>query len=827
MSSITEFTDQTLYPHLFELIDIALPEFQFRKSGGNWISGNKLRLNGAQGHNVGSICVYRDRPYYIQDYSSGGKAITTYLQDSRQASSWIEAVEYLASKAGVELPSRDLSEEELEREKDLTLRSALYEAANDFFIESLSWKESEIAKTDPDADAHRKYLVGRGYHKLLRLPEEEFNLRADRMELGFIVSQDKLCNYLKNRDFTLDVINRYLLAQVIDGEVRTLPHLIGTSHKLTIPFRDPIGRIVGFAFRNIAWTQESKVGKYLYSTGLKRNSLLFNLRAIKGDRDLIVVEGLLDALHAKALGLDNVVALGGTSLNATQIKTARRYGAERLTLCLDQDQAGEGATSKAIEGVIKIGEDLKVYVASLPEGFKDPDELIKSSGIEAFREVIRTAKAHYLYQLNRRFDTTDQIKLKTGELDDKDRELLLEDVVTIGSQAKGPIERDFFIQAFLERGAPLGVTKEALESAVERLRYTQEKEKQTKELRKTIDKIQELVNSGRESEAQELLSKQSKHLNTRLLEKSYHALLKPITEDELKDRLKNKPDSIDSGLKIDSEPLHIPSGAITILAGPTSHGKTTFQINLALNMAQDIKNKPIYLFSYEESREAILLKALNTYVNKTLSKNNRRSIESYFKFGREEYFGREAEVKEFKRLKECFFSELVDTGRLNIHYVDYSAEELIGAIKYLYKHAQVGAVFIDYMQLLRLKNSQTNSRQEELKQVCLDLKDCAVDIGLPIILGAQFNREVNEMSKIHATKIGEAGDIERISNLILGFWNKQFPEYEKSNDTCRPEIYATILKGRDIGAGASETFDFNGNTGKISNKAHGKSGLFN
>lgn len=817
MSSLTEFSDYILYPRLFEVIDDALPEFQFRKIGGNWVSGNKLRLNGAQGHNVGSVCVYRDRPYFIQDYSSGGKAITSYLQDTGKVSSWIEAIRYLANKARVELPSRNLSDEELERSKDSALKSRLYEAVNDFFIENLSDPESEIAKTI-DAEILRNYLKGRGYTKdLLRTHYEDLNLRANKIEVGFIPSQDKLRDYLRSRDFTLDVINRYLLAQVIDGEVRTLPHSIGTSHKLTIPFRDPIGRIVGFAFRDIDWTQESKIGKYLFLTGLKRNSLLFNLRAIKGDKDLIVVEGLLDALHAKALGLDNVVALGGTSLNVAQIKAARRLGVEKLTLCLDQDQAGEVATDKAIEAINKSGEDFKVYVASLPHGFKDPDELIKANGIQAFREVIKSAQAHYLYLLNKRFDATDQIKLKTGELDDKDRDLLLEDVVMIGSQAKGPIERDRFIQTFLKRGKPLCVSKESLEEAVERLQYSQEKEKQTQEFRRAFDKAQELVNSGRISEAQDLLSKQSKQLNTGILEKVYHALLKPITEDEIRERLKHKPDHIDSGLKIKGEPLHIPSGAIIILAGPTSHGKTSFQINLALNMATNPENKPVYLFSYEENREAILLKALNTYVNKPLSKNNRRSIESYFKTGSEEYFGREAGVKEFKSLKDSFFAELIDTGRLNIHYVDYTVEELIGAIKYLHKHSQVGAVFIDYMQLLRLKDNPTNSRQEELKQICLALKDCAVDTGLPIILGAQFNREVNARDKVHATKISEAGDIERIANLIVGFWNCNFSDYEKDNGDL-PQIEATILKGRDMGAGAKEIFDFNGNTGKISNK---------
>jgi len=74
------------------------------------------------------------------------------------------------------------------------------------------------------------------------------------------------------------------------------------------------------------------------------------------------------------------------------------------------------------------------------------------------------------------------------------------------------------------------------------------------------------------------------------------------------------------------------------------------------------------------------------------------------------------------------------------------------------------------VQLLNLPEGKykTYSRQEEIKEICIALKDVAVETGLPIILGAQFNREVVNQLRIHATKIGEAGDIERIANLIVG-----------------------------------------------------------
>jgi len=141
----------------------------------------------------------------------------------------------------------------------------------------------------------------------------------------------------------------------------------------------------------------------------------------------------------------------------------------------------------------------------------------------------------------------------------------------------------------------------------------------------------------------------------------------------------------------------------------------------------------------------------------------------------------------------------------------------------------MGAVFIDYMQLLNADKGRFNTRQEELKKICLDLKDLAVETRLPIILGAQFNREVTSPLLLHPTKIREAGDIEQVSNLIIGFWNNNFKAFNpssgdekeiKENELYEGDdtLYLKVLKNREGITGLEESLGFNGNTGKIRNK---------
>ena len=141
------------------------------------------------------------------------------------------------------------------------------------------------------------------------------------------------------------------------------------------------------------------------------------------------------------------------------------------------------------------------------------------------------------------------------------------------------------------------------------------------------------------------------------------------------------------------------------------------------------------------------------------------------------------------------------------------------------------------------KPGRWGARQEELKAICVDLKDMAVETELPIILSAQFNREADSPLDLRASNIGEAGDIERIANFVLGIWNGNFkPKVDKGksdkktrdekdikdlgfdeNTLLKPgKLYIEILKNRDGEIGKSGFLDFDGNTGKISAGEAGK-----
>ena len=802
---ITDWIKYELYPTLFESIDTALPEHNFKRYSGGWRSKTYLDCSPHKDR-ADKTVVSKKAPGWILENGGETLSLVDYVI-KRDGVEFIQAVKTLADVVGLQLPKGEFNQESYQRYKD---QATLLEDCNSYFIYCL--------ENSTGADEVRAYLSSRGY--------SDEDVKA--MELGYIPDQDKLFKYLLSKGYSQSLID----------EVVKLNKGIGSTHRLTIPYRSG-GSVKGFKFRTVG----DATPKYLNSTGLDRLGGFFNLSGVKGDKDVVIVEGELDSLSATARGVENVVATGGSSIASDQVKDAIRRGAKSFTLCLDTEPGKEEETAKRITSAIEVilGEGVnRVYIVTLPDlggGKTDPDRLIKESGVEAFREALRGALSYYEYNLQETLNKYGKIEEEIG-LQPKDIDRLLDEVVETASQIPDATDRDRYKKLFtsLEAIKGLGISEESLSITVDRLTSTRDKEAQAKEFKKLLSEATQLQDKGETDKALELLDSKVKEVKLKDKATEFSSLMIPIKENELKERQANKPESLNSGYTIGGEPLLLPSGAISIFTAPTSHGKTTFLINLALNVATASPDKETYLFSYEEDGDSILINTLNTYLDEEISYNNRRTLKSYFTTGSTEYIKSQSKDY-FTSTKDKFFRELIETRRLNIHYSSYNSDTLIEAIRYLHKHAKPGAIFIDYIQLLNLPEGKykTYSRQEEIKEICIALKDVAVETGLPIILGAQFNREVVNQLKIHATKIGEAGDIERIANLIVGFWNNNFKplategelnEINNKGATTPDTLYTTILKNRGGRVGLEEILSFNGNTGKIKNSSSSGSSYF-
>jgi replicative DNA helicase len=508
--------------------------------------------------------------------------------------------------------------------------------------------------------------------------------------------------------------------------------------------------------------------------------------------DLIKVE-IVNKVNRETSVISNV----GESLKIENIQTAK--GDEIIITSPSSD-----ATAEVLKALNLIGDNVKrIYII---EGKKT--------------EPI----PHYEYRLNCIYKT-----YAGRELTDRDIHNLEDEVVELSSGLE-PLDRDKIIKLFTsqELVKEIGISKESLEITVDRIRATKDKEAQATAFKKLLSEATTLQAQGDTNKALELLDKQSKQIKLIDKKTSFNKLIEIPTEEDIKLHFSKHSESLRSGYTINGEELLLPSGGLTGIAGATNHGKTDFLINLTLNAVKNYPDKEFYFFTYEMSQEAILVRFLNTYLDTILeASSNQRAIKAYFKTGSTQYIKKEVRELLVDKTKE-FFRDIIGSGRLRVKGVDYYAPELNLALLELTKRGNVGGFFIDYFQLLRTSKNKL-SRQEELKDICLDLNQTAKEIQLPIILGAQFNREVTTPFKLHATNIGEAGDIERILDTLIGIWNtnkktvakdlskSEASEFENLGLNTPDKLYTYILKSRETATDVWELLDYNGQKGVIKN----------
>ena len=77
------------------------------------------------------------------------------------------------------------------------------------------------------------------------------------------------------------------------------------------------------------------------------------------------------------------------------------------------DNPGKKGTLTAIRNIRKSMPDIDIFVTQLPEGIKDPDQLIMKSGIDSFKDCLRKSKHDYDHQLEL-IDTNDLTPKKIG-----------------------------------------------------------------------------------------------------------------------------------------------------------------------------------------------------------------------------------------------------------------------------------------------------------------------------------------------------------------------------------------------------------------------------
>ena len=379
-----------------------------------------------------SCTVYSDtQSFYCFGCGAGGDVISFIKRIENL--SYIEAVRFLAERAGISMPENDGRSDESARKKARTYEINR-EAAKFFFKYLLSGPDKRgleyFKERKLTPQTIKKY--GLGY-----APDDWHVLRDHLRSLG----------YRDEELITADVC-KYSDKGAYDN----------FRGRVMFPIIDLRGNVIAFGGRIIG---DKKGPKYVNTADtpvFKKSRNLFSLNHAKNSssKRLILAEGYMDVISINQAGFENVVATLGTALTPEQARLMSQYASE-IIISYDSDEAGQTATRRAINLLSAAG--LNTKILKIPDA-KDPDEYIKKFGSTRFRLLLDGADDAVSFELE---------KCKAG-LDlnaENDKYTYLKKAVSVLASLEDALQRDVYISRISrDAGININVLNEQVAHAV-------------------------------------------------------------------------------------------------------------------------------------------------------------------------------------------------------------------------------------------------------------------------------------------------------------------------------------------------------------------------
>ncbi|MFH1878577.1 MAG: DNA primase [Candidatus Omnitrophota bacterium] len=287
-----------------------------------------------------------------------------------------DAVEILASKAGIELPK-----DTAKADNSGSLVSQIYELNAMAALFFQKYLKSATGRTAV------KYLLERGVN----------GAAIDQFRIGFAPDEwEAFHKFAKAKGIPDDVLRK---AGLIIPSQKGKGDYDRFRNRIIFPIFNERGHIIGFGGRVL----DKSLPKYInspetpaYSKSDTLYALNFAKTAIREKKYAVIVEGYMDVVMAFQHGITNIVAASGTALTFSQVNKLKKY-TDTAVIIFDSDAAGETASLRGLDVLIESG--MGVKLSTLPDGH-DPDSYVRKYGKEKFQRQIEGAKNLFDYKLD-------------------------------------------------------------------------------------------------------------------------------------------------------------------------------------------------------------------------------------------------------------------------------------------------------------------------------------------------------------------------------------------------------------------------------------------
>lgn len=392
-----------------DIVDVISQYMNLKKRGRNYIG-----LCPFHSEKTPSFNVSQDKQlFYCFGCGEGGN-VSTFIQKIERMN-YPESLMFLAERAGIEI-KENLSSKDAEKAKRRRLLLKINKEAARFFYKNLSNNLQAM-----------KYLNNRGLS----------NDIIKKFGLGYSIdSWDGLKNFMASKGIKPELL--YSAGLLVKNNNND-GYYDRFRNRIMFPIIDLKGNVIAFGGR----VMDDSKPKYLNSPDTdiyNKGYNIYSLNLVKGIKDLkniIVVEGYMDAISLHQYGINNVVASLGTAFTEQQARLLKRYTNE-IIIAYDSDVAGQTATLRGLAILEKEGCNVKVI--RLPKG-KDPDEYIRNEGLDSFKKLIDNSMSLIDYKIY-------NLKQNTNIKEIEGRIKFVKQLARIMNTIDSPAEVDAYIKKY-------------------------------------------------------------------------------------------------------------------------------------------------------------------------------------------------------------------------------------------------------------------------------------------------------------------------------------------------------------------------------------------
>lgn len=337
------------------IVDVVSDYVRLRRTGKNWLGLCPFHDDKKPSFNVEPV-----RGIFKCFACGKGGNVFTFLME---LNGWTfpETVRNLAQNLGIEIPEED-RDRQLYSDNE-RLASAVRDAAR-FFHQTLRSENG---------------LAAQAYFKTRELADDTIT----RFGLGYSPDDwESLLKRLVDSGYSEGELDRAGLIIKREGRSGYYDRFRG---RVMFPIFTATGRVVGFGARRL--NEDPNQPKYINSPEspiYQKSKLLYGLfqakDAIRRSGLALMVEGYLDVISLHQAGVATAIATCGTAIAPEHAELISRY-CSRVILIFDSDKAGQTATERGIDVLLRKG--LDVSVLRLPDG-EDPDTFVRKYGAKEF-----------------------------------------------------------------------------------------------------------------------------------------------------------------------------------------------------------------------------------------------------------------------------------------------------------------------------------------------------------------------------------------------------------------------------------------------------------